>query len=167
MFWNRRPKPEHVYTVIEDDESVGASSPPSPLKKQGGNQWRYSRLMPFVAWQVMLCVIMFLTGAIIIAASSPRHNPPEHQQTRPPSDLQCTEQLSVYSPLLDLVEYEHCNWTDPMAGSDSGYVGRLTKEMEKKWDAISQVSMVAIPYENSHFLTTSNTGTCTTTAPGS
>ncbi|TLS21276.1 uncharacterized protein PpBr36_10619 [Pyricularia pennisetigena] len=154
MFWKKSPSPEHVYTAIEDDESVGASSVPSALEKQRRDYWRYSRLVPLIAWQIMLSVVMFLAGAAVTAASSPRHCAPDGQDTRPLTDRQCVEQLSVYSPLLDLVEYEQRNWTDPMAGSDSGYVGRPTKEMEKKWDAISQgklqfsfLSMVAIPYE--------------------
>lgn len=36
-----------------------------------------------------------------------------------------------------MVEYEERNWTDPAAGAVSGYVGRPTREMERKWDAIS------------------------------
>ncbi|KAI6439262.1 hypothetical protein MCOR22_008115 [Pyricularia oryzae] len=147
MFWKRQTSFNQEYAAIQDMDSVGSHSSADPPLEQPSHHWGCGRVMLGFAWQVMLCTAMFLAGSVITAAILPR----QHQFHRPgtalSTDRQCAAQLGVYSPLLEVVEYEERNWTDPAAGAVSGYVGRPTREMERKWDAISNVPAIVIPFE--------------------
>ncbi|KAI6322301.1 hypothetical protein MCOR29_004806 [Pyricularia oryzae] len=147
MFWKRQTSFNQEYAAIQDMDSVGSHSSADPPLEQPSHHWGCGRVMLGFAWQVMLCTAMFLAGSVITAAILPR----QHQFHRPgtalSTDRQCAAQLGVYSPLLEVVEYEEHNWTDPAAGAVSGYVGRPTREMERKWDAISNVPAIVIPFE--------------------
>ncbi|KAJ5893246.1 hypothetical protein N7495_004937 [Penicillium taxi] len=49
------------------------------------------------------------------------------------SDKECAAQLSVWSPLLEAVEYEEHDWVSIFATQNSGFTGTPSKEMEDKW----------------------------------
>ncbi|KAL8387062.1 hypothetical protein RB595_010184 [Gaeumannomyces hyphopodioides] len=147
MFWSIRSSPPSLgYTVVHDGDSV-AGSPLNPVSEGKGCRCNYARAILFTVWQLMLCVVMFLSGAAIMGARPSQQQHYGYQEAGPSTERQCAGQLSVYSPLLDVVEYEVRNFTDPTAGSNSGYVGRPTKAMEKKWQDLADVPAIVIPFD--------------------
>ncbi|TEA19375.1 Cyclochlorotine biosynthesis protein O [Colletotrichum sidae] len=69
-----------------------------------------------------------------------------------PSDKQCAAQLSIWSPLLEAVEYEQRDFESGLGLDNSGFTGRPTAEMEAKWEALSQVPGVLIPPDRVPYL---------------
>ncbi|CCF43909.1 hypothetical protein CH063_13478, partial [Colletotrichum higginsianum] len=74
------------------------------------------------------CFVLFITGVVIIVSTL----------GWTPSDRYCAAQLSIWSPLLEAVEYEERDWENTYIIGDSGFTGPPTAELEAKWINVSQ-----------------------------
>ncbi|KAF3807196.1 hypothetical protein GCG54_00008651 [Colletotrichum gloeosporioides] len=88
------------------------------------------------------CYIMFITGALMMVTAL----------RYAPSDKYCAAQLSVWSPLLEAVEYEQHDFESGLGVDNSGFTGLPTAEMEAKWERLSQVPGVIIPPDRVSYL---------------
>ncbi|KLU83035.1 hypothetical protein MAPG_02102 [Magnaporthiopsis poae ATCC 64411] len=147
VFWAKQAPQSQGYAVVEDGDSVASSSSLHPASERKGCRRSYARAIVLIAWQLMLCTVMFLSGAAMMGSDPPHGHHQEYHDKGLPIERQCAGQLSIYSPLLDAVEYEERNFTDPTAGADSGYVGQPTKAMEKKWKDLADVPAIVIPFD--------------------
>ncbi|KAK2020657.1 hypothetical protein LX32DRAFT_606149 [Colletotrichum zoysiae] len=84
-----------------------------------------------------ICFLTFVAGGVMIVSAL----------RWAPSDQYCAAQLGVWSPLLDVIEYEEWNWETDSEMANSGFTGPPTPELEAKWINISQVPAVIIPPE--------------------
>ncbi|CCF34127.1 hypothetical protein CH063_01082 [Colletotrichum higginsianum] len=94
-----------------------------------------------LAWR-STCVFMFFTGALMMTTAL----------RWAPSDKYCAAQLSVWSPLLEAVEYEERDFESGLSLESSGFTGPPTAEMEAKWESLAQVPGVLIPSERVPYL---------------
>ncbi|KAL0934572.1 uncharacterized protein CTRU02_211371 [Colletotrichum truncatum] len=88
------------------------------------------------------CFFMFITGALMMITAL----------RWAPSDKYCAAQLSVWSPLLEAVEYEERDFESGLALDNSGFTGLPTAEMEAKWEGLAQVPGVLIPSDRVPYL---------------
>ncbi|KAK2036471.1 hypothetical protein LZ31DRAFT_483687, partial [Colletotrichum somersetense] len=89
-----------------------------------------------LAWR-SVCLLTFISGAITMIAAL----------RWAPSDKYCASKLSIWSPLIEAIEYEERDWESNFEVRKSGFTGPPTPEMEAKWDDISTVPAVIIPPE--------------------
>ncbi|KAJ5588765.1 hypothetical protein N7537_011443 [Penicillium hordei] len=89
-----------------------------------------------MAWS-LICVLMFLSGGIMILAA----------QRWKPSDRECAAQLSIWSPLLEAVEYEERNSASTFTMERSGFTGTPSRQLEAKWKSLVEVPTVVVPPE--------------------
>ncbi|KAK2005250.1 hypothetical protein LZ32DRAFT_546454 [Colletotrichum eremochloae] len=81
--------------------------------------------------------LVFITGVVMIILSL----------RWKPSDKYCAAQLGIWSPLVELIEYEELNWESDSVMADSGFSGPPTPELEARWMNISQVPAIIVPAE--------------------
>ncbi|OJJ99190.1 hypothetical protein ASPACDRAFT_120321 [Aspergillus aculeatus ATCC 16872] len=89
-----------------------------------------------VTWS-LVCLLMFLAGVVMLSTA----------QSWKLSDRECAAQLSIWSPLLEAVEFEQRDWVSIFATQNSGYTGAPTEQMEARWKRLVDVPSVVVPPE--------------------
>ncbi|KAK2050890.1 hypothetical protein LY76DRAFT_529575 [Colletotrichum caudatum] len=127
---------EH-YSRVENGSET-SSQPENIEPSISSKYWVASRVISVftVAWH-SVCLFMFISGAIMMTSAL----------RWVPSDKYCASKLSIWSPLLEAIEYEEYNWESGLALKNSGYTGPPTAELEDKWKKIIEVPSVIIPTE--------------------
>ncbi|KAH8596830.1 hypothetical protein B0O99DRAFT_685309 [Bisporella sp. PMI_857] len=86
--------------------------------------------------------------------------------TKQPSDQQCGRQLSVWSPLLDAVQYEEIDFVN-RPEQPSIYRGAPTHELEREWEKLWFYGAVPIPENKMQYLNRTLQETWSTQPDGS
>jgi len=63
-----------------------------------------------------------------------------------PTDLECTRQLSAWSPVFDIVEYEDVQFSNAFY-QPSPYRGKPTPELETAWSDLWKIGTIDVPLE--------------------
>ncbi|KUJ15077.1 uncharacterized protein LY89DRAFT_708583 [Mollisia scopiformis] len=118
----------HIHTQHEYSKLEGGELTLSNTKSEPNAPSRWSE----TTWRC-ICVFTFLSGIFMLLAA--------HRSV--PSDKECTAQLSIWSPILEAVEYEQKDWTSGLSASE--FSGPPTPELEGKWSEIANSGIVLIP----------------------
>ncbi|KAK2009853.1 hypothetical protein LZ32DRAFT_630560 [Colletotrichum eremochloae] len=124
------------YSRVREEDDLETSS---KLDETVTESWQGRLKINWVnlAWTLLLCFSMFLAGIMMMMMVV--------DLPRKPSDKACTAQLSVWSPLVEAVQYEERDWVSIFATKNSPFTGPPTRELESNWDAIIEVPSVIIP----------------------
>ncbi|QDS74192.1 hypothetical protein FKW77_002108 [Venturia effusa] len=142
---NRWTSAQHaVYAPVEMEEGEPVSG--APLDDVGRSSIAPSLLVPLEALIRIGCVLMFLTGAGMLWASRTQTKTKTwvHGSDLWKKEIECTEQLSVYSPILSSVRYEIRDFKESTS-NNTLYEGSPTTDLEEAWQALENMPAVMIP----------------------
>ncbi|KAL9035442.1 MAG: hypothetical protein Q9214_006580, partial [Letrouitia sp. 1 TL-2023] len=121
--------PDEPRDSVTDD--TGSSSDESLLEQyQSRRRWQRSTPSPLLVSVIILVLLIF---GLIIAIL-----------TQKPTDMQCTKQLSMYSPAIEAVEYIDIDFDDDF-DSTNIFRGPPTPEREDAWYNMTYKHGVEVP----------------------
>ncbi|KAF8848505.1 hypothetical protein BDZ45DRAFT_269270 [Acephala macrosclerotiorum] len=117
-----------VYIAVANDEPKDIS----PYFQHHQPSWTFSRITEMI--YCSMCVLMFVSGTWMLLFA----------RRIKPTDAQCAGQVSVWSPILEAVEYGEVNWVNYFTHK-TPCRGPPTPELEQKWLDLQDFPSISIP----------------------